>query len=233
MSEDRNLLSRWSQRKAAARRGEMTPEPAEEAQPEQTAAVESNEAQNVEGAPADDDMPVLPSIEELTAESDYTIFLNAKVPEALRRAALRKLWTSDPVLANLDGLNDYDEDYNLVDTTITAAQTAYRVGRGYFEEIEDKLEKVDQALGGEVGSNDESQELTASGEEPRPGSAGDDTVGESDAAGDNFTGASRQVASAQSNGSSAHLREQSDEYDDLNSIATQHDNAATRAPTSK
>jgi hypothetical protein len=33
------------------------------------------------------------------------------VPEALRNRALRKLWLSDPVLANLDGLNDYDEDF--------------------------------------------------------------------------------------------------------------------------
>ena len=82
-------------------------------------------------APADEDVPVLPPIDELNSESDYTVFLKEKVPEALRRAALRKLWTSDPVLANLDGLNDYDEDYNLVDTTIAAVQTAYQAGRGY------------------------------------------------------------------------------------------------------
>ncbi len=118
---------------------------------------------DAEGAPADDDMPALPPIDELNFESDYTVFLNAKVPETLRRAALRKLWTSDPVLANLDGLNDYDEDYNLVDTTITAAQSAYKVGRGYFDEVKDKLEQVEEALGEDAG--DESTKLSAGGEE--------------------------------------------------------------------
>ena len=33
------------------------------------------------------------------------------MPEALQRAALRKLWRSNPVLANLDGLVDYADDY--------------------------------------------------------------------------------------------------------------------------
>ena len=30
------------------------------------------------------------------------------MPEHLKQAALRKLWLSNPVFANLDGLNDYD-----------------------------------------------------------------------------------------------------------------------------
>ncbi len=71
--------------------------------------------------------------------------MKKNVPEALRRAALRKLWKSDPILANLDGLNDYDEDYNLVDTAITAAQTAYKVGKGYLDEIGEKLAQLDES----------------------------------------------------------------------------------------
>ena len=71
----------------------------------------------------------LPSIEELTAQSDYTVFLKKNVPEALRRRALRKLWVSDPVLANLDGLNDYDDDYTIV-TAMTMDDTSYKIGRG-------------------------------------------------------------------------------------------------------
>ncbi len=171
MSEERKVLSRWSQRKAAARRGELPPEPADEAQPAppdaQNIAIESEAVPSADTATADDDMPALPPIEELDFQSDYTVFLNSKVPEALRRAALRKLWTSDPVLANLDGLNDYDENYNLVDTTITAAQTAYRAGRGYLEEIENKLDQVDQALGNDAVAG-ESQELSESGEASEP-----------------------------------------------------------------
>ena len=145
MSEERGALSRWSQRKAAARRGETPAESREQATPQAIAA--TDDAASVEQRDAADDTPALPPVEELTAQSDYTAFLSEKVPEHLRRAALRKLWSSDPVFANLDGLNHYDEDYNLVDTTISAVQTAYRAGRGYLEEIGDALEKIENAVG--------------------------------------------------------------------------------------
>lgn len=146
MSEDRGALSRWSRRKAAARRGETPAEPTERD--------ETNAARPIADTPAvaqsdsgADERPVLPPIEELTAQSDYTAFLAEKVPEHLQRAALRKLWNSDPVFANLDGLNHYDEDYNVVDTTISAAQTAYRAGIGYVEQIETAIDRVEDALG--------------------------------------------------------------------------------------
>ena len=91
-----------------------------------------DEQQQAEGSPADA-RPQLTPIEDLTPESDYTQFLADDVPEALKRAALRKLWTSDPVLACLDGLNDYEEDFNVIDTAISAADTSYKVGRGFLD----------------------------------------------------------------------------------------------------
>jgi Protein of unknown function (DUF3306) len=127
-------LSRWSQRKAAARRGA----PAEEAVPEPQPEKQAAEPPVDEAKPAED-TPALPPVEELTAESDYTVFLGEKVPEALKRAALRKLWGSDPVLANLDGLNDYDEDYNLANSLVGVVRTAYQVGKGYVDEAAEKL----------------------------------------------------------------------------------------------
>ena len=162
MNDERNLLSRWSQRKAAVRRGEAPPEPADRAQAPESALSASQDAQAAdqvastvpnqtvsgEGAPDGEDIPALPPIDELNFESDYTAFLNSKVPEALRRAALRKLWTSDPVLACLDGLNDYDEDFNLVDPAITLAQSGYQPGLGYLDETEKKLAQIDEAIGG-------------------------------------------------------------------------------------
>ena len=51
---------------------------------------------------------------------------------ALRRLALRRLWRSDPVLANLDGLNDYDEDFAALHKTgAEAVAAAVRAGRRY------------------------------------------------------------------------------------------------------
>lgn len=81
----------------------------------------------------------LPPIESLTKDSDFTPFLAEKVPELIRKRAMSILWRSDPVLANLDGLNDYDENYRIIDTLISAAQdTVYRVGKGHKtnEELE-------------------------------------------------------------------------------------------------
>ncbi|HZD89089.1 MAG TPA: DUF3306 domain-containing protein [Pseudolabrys sp.] len=189
MSGDGNRLSRWSQRKAAARRGETLPEP-DEAQltaPDAAeAAVEPEQNPLPDEAAAADDIPALPPVEDLTFESDFSAFLHDKVPEALRRAALRKLWTSDPVLANLDGLNDYCEDYHAVDTTISAAQTAYRVGRGYLDDVEEKLAQVGGVLG---------EAPAADSEFGAPGAERPAALSKSDAAGDKDAGASRQAAS--------------------------------------
>jgi len=157
---EHSRLSRWSQRKLAARRGGALPEPDAIA----PAIEQDREHDKVTGkkppgehalAPArdpnlspdaveqDEDMLTeadLPPIEELSAQSDYTVFLKKNVPEVLRRRALRKLWVSDPVLANLDGLNDYDEDFTIV-TAMTMDDTIYKIGRGLLgDEPEPVLE---------------------------------------------------------------------------------------------
>ncbi len=202
MSEERKVLSRWSERKAAARRGDVPPEPADAARPPDAAPDQAAPADDA-AAPADEEMPVLPSIDELTAESDYTVFLGEKVPEQLRRAALRKLWASDPVFANLDGLNDYDEDYNLTTTVIGAVQSAWKAGRGYAEEAEEKIEKVEEALGPTEAPEAEAQRPAEPREdesqatsEPAHVSQTDDALGESDAGGENSADAPRRVATS-------------------------------------
>lgn len=67
---------------------------------------------------AADPPPDLPDVETLDRDSDYKPFLAANVPTALRNAALRKLWRSDPVFANLDGLNDYDGDFTIASDAV-------------------------------------------------------------------------------------------------------------------
>ena len=72
----------------------------------------------------------LPNIETLDKDSDFTPFLNINVPDHLRRMALRKLWVSDPVLANLDGLNDYDEDYSSLGMIAEKVTSVFQPGKG-------------------------------------------------------------------------------------------------------
>ena len=95
----------------------------------------------------------LPRLEELSIDSDFTPFLAEKVPGFVRRKALRILWQSNPAFSFLDGLNDYDEDYNVIDTLINAAtDSSYQVGKGFRAEIENTEEKEDLNTAGKTGS---------------------------------------------------------------------------------
>lgn len=87
-------------------------------------------ARHASGPEANDETAKLPPIETLSYDSDFKPYLASGVPEGLRREALRKLWRSDPVLANLDGLNDYDEDYSLVGKLPEVVGTLFQAGRG-------------------------------------------------------------------------------------------------------
>jgi hypothetical protein len=187
-SDPKSVLARWSERKQAARRGEVEDEPVVEARGAEAPPPETPEPEAPEP-----EVPELPPIETLDFSSDYTAFLAKNVPEALRRAALRKLWVSDPVLANLDGLNDYDEDFNVIDQAITLAQSSYRPGLGYLDEAEKKLDeaekklaRIDKAVGGPTSKTQA---------EPSDRPASEHDVGENVAADESDT-ATRQSSAA-------------------------------------
>ena len=76
----------------------------------------------------------LPDPDTLQREDDFAAFMVRAVPQHLRNRALRKLWRSDPMLACVDGLNDYDMDYRAAATGQGVIQTAYRVGRGLLSD---------------------------------------------------------------------------------------------------
>lgn len=89
MAQDRgDFLRRWSRRKqdAAAQAAQTKPAPAGEA-------------------------PALPSPDSLTFESDFKAFMQAKVEEGVKRAALKKLF-ADPRFNVMDGLDTYIDDYS-------------------------------------------------------------------------------------------------------------------------
>ena len=79
----------------------------------------------------------------LDYESDYRRFMVKGVPELIQRKALRKLWQSNPILACVDGLNDYDEDFTDAALAVDAIKTAYKVGRGYLSDEDlEEMEKI-------------------------------------------------------------------------------------------
>ncbi|MBC7142509.1 MAG: DUF3306 domain-containing protein [Rhodobacteraceae bacterium] len=66
---------------------------------------------------------------------DFAAFMRSAVPDHLRRRALRRLWRTNPVLANLDGLVDHGEDFTDAATVVPGMKTAYQVGRGMLRHV--------------------------------------------------------------------------------------------------
>jgi hypothetical protein len=56
----------------------------------------------------------LPALENLSFDSDFRAFMQAKVDEGIRRAALKKLFR-DPRFNVMDGLDVYIDDYSKED----------------------------------------------------------------------------------------------------------------------
>ncbi len=113
-------LKRWSRRKLEAARAE-TPELVPAAVPPATVApvpaVVATTAPDTPDATtpeAHDGAAALPPIESLTQDSDFSAFMQPKVDEALKRAALKKLFT-DPHFNVMDGLDIYVGDYTQAD----------------------------------------------------------------------------------------------------------------------
>ena len=131
MAEARDFLARWSRlkRKARAepRSGTGRQPPILEAPPREPASAPAAPT------PATPATPELPPLESLGKDSDYTPFMRADVPDTLRNEALQRLWRSDPVFANLDGLLEYGEDFGAAFATGGVVATAYRVLQGMPE----------------------------------------------------------------------------------------------------
>lgn len=102
----------------------------------------------------------LPDPDSLQMGDDFTRFMVRKVPQHIRQRALRRLWRSNPVLACVDGLNDYDDDYLTGSTGNGPLQTTYQVGKGlaaHLLELERQARETAAALDGGTDT-----------EEPRP-----------------------------------------------------------------
>jgi hypothetical protein len=143
------FLSRWSQKKLA----EQAPGQHESSSDEEPAAETVAEtAEAVAGEPivadgdpvaladepalSEEELAALPKIEDITAQTDLKQFMRRGVPKALKLAAMRKMWTVNPVISTyLDEARDYAYDWNTPGGvpgsggTIDLADAARRVER--------------------------------------------------------------------------------------------------------
>lgn len=111
MSGD-TFLGRWSRLKRAERVDE----------PDAAPSLHRKEGAAAPDVPPDvplssEDAPAiapeaLPRIEELTPESDISAFLKKGVPQTLKAAALRRVWSLDPAIRDYVGPAEYAWDFN-------------------------------------------------------------------------------------------------------------------------
>lgn len=129
----------WSRRKARVQ-AEAEAEAAEAVRAQEAAELAEREAQS------DDEILQelgLPDPDTLQPGDDFSGFMARAVPERLRRRALRKLWLSNPVLANVDGLVEYGENYTDQANVIEGLQTAYQVGKGMLAHVQEMARQAE------------------------------------------------------------------------------------------
>lgn len=114
----------------------------------------------------------LPDPDTMNKGDDFAAFMMRAVPEHIRKRALRKLWRSNPVLACVDGLNDYDDDYLAGSYGNAPLKTSYQVGKGLLTHV---LEMADQAAAetetGSANTLDKEEELVECCAEEDPAQA--------------------------------------------------------------
>lgn len=140
-------------------------------------------------------------IDALDYDSDYKRFMQDGVPEALKRRALRQLWRSDPILANIDGLNDYDDDFTDAALAVDVLKTVHKVGRGYLTDDDDdsdetdEIENLDAEEPAQVADGDEQHEAAGGDAEQLADGDGVDDAAAGDAAEDMTSQTAHQTGS--------------------------------------
>lgn len=112
----------------------------------------------------------LPEPEALDSPEAVRDFLKAELPQRLKTRALRRLWRLNPMLANLDGLVDYGEDYTDAATVVENLQTVYQVGKGMvtaFLEDDEEDASAEDIPAHEIEDDEEEAPLIAQAE-PAP-----------------------------------------------------------------
>ena len=137
MSDEKSFLSRWSDRKI---RSEVD----ETKLPSTELAEEKPTQDEFEGKSDDEILTILELPDPGTLKLGDTVeaFMDGRVPERIRLKALRAFWKTNPVLANIDGLDEYCEDYTDAAMVVENLQTIYQVGKGYAVQALDALESL-------------------------------------------------------------------------------------------
>ncbi|MDA7426681.1 DUF3306 domain-containing protein [Thalassococcus lentus] len=106
--------------------------------------------------------------ETLDSPEELRKFLTDAVPQRLKTRALRRMWRLNPVLANLDGLVDYGEDFTDSANVVENMQTAYQVGKGMLKHVEEMARQAEEKAKALAAANDPEAETEAENTEELP-----------------------------------------------------------------
>lgn len=169
----------WSRRRAA-----VAAEDRAETEAEQHAA-KAEQQRALEGRPDEEILAELnlPAPEEMDDPAQVQALLKAVAPQRLKTRALRRLWRLNPVLANVDGLVDYGDDFTDAARVVENLQSLYQVGKGMFDKAVEQAEaearvanidtdeideSTDQDLDAGAPDTDDSMELPVASPVPAP-----------------------------------------------------------------
>ena len=181
----------WSRRKA-----QVEAEAEAEARASEAEALAARDAELAEKTDAEllEELQ-LPDPDTMGPGDDFRAFMTKAVPDRLRRRALRRLWTSNPALANLDGLLDYGEDFTDKAKVLEHMQTAYQVGKGMTAHVEEMARQAELEANPPEESPLEEEELLEDEQPEATVAMAEDETEETAATGDAPT-ATGQIAEA-------------------------------------
>jgi hypothetical protein len=112
MTAPESFVSRWLRRKhqAASERGSAAK--TKDTPPGSVVSSDLGHSRYGEGVDGPCELPHLPPIESIVANTDIRAFLQSRVPAELTRAALRQAWASDPVIRDFIGIAENQWDFN-------------------------------------------------------------------------------------------------------------------------
>ena len=150
--QEGGFLQRWSKRKAAVKNENPTileDESLDEERRDEDKFGDAASTDTLEAAEGEDKL----SDEDLCAKYELTHpdqchepeelddFFNRSVPDRLKQLAMRRLWRLNPLFRFADEMVEYGENYTDAATVLPDMQTAYKVGKGYFDKL--MAEKAD------------------------------------------------------------------------------------------
>ena len=163
--QEGGFLQRWSKRKAAIK-NENPALADDESLDDQNQALAAEEKPEASLEAAEDDL----TDEDLCVKYELTHpdqcddpeqlddFFNRPLPDRLKQLAMRRMWRLNPLFRFADEMVEYGENYTDAATVLPDMQSAYKVGKGYFDKLMAEKAEAEDAVAEDAADEDNAEE---------------------------------------------------------------------------